>query len=79
MDPLTIEDEPVPGETITFVIEDADPDVAVGDQLSVFGTLQEDNHIHATNVVHRAPWEAYYMYVVSFLAGLWVLARLINQ
>lgn len=78
-DPLTIEDEPVPSETITFVIENADPDVTVGDHLSAFGTLQQDNRVTATNTVDREPWEATYMHVVSFLAGLWVLARLVNR
>lgn len=28
---------------------------------------------------HRAPWEAYYMYGVSALAGCWVFARLASQ
>jgi len=78
-DPLTIEDEPIPGERTTFTIEHADPDVTVGDTLSVFGTLQSNNHVGATNVVHREPWEAQYMYVVSSLAGLIVLGRLCNH
>lgn len=77
MDPLTIETT-VAGDRITFVIENADPDVAAGDHLVVFGTLQPNNHVTAIDTVHREPWEAYYMYVVSFLAGLWVLARLVD-
>lgn len=77
-DPLTIEDEPVPGETITFVIDGADVDPAIGDELSVYGTLQTNNRVDAINTVHREPWEAIYMYVISFLGGVWVLARLIN-
>ena len=76
-DPLTIETTHK-DETKTFVIQNANSDVSTGDQLTAFGTLQETDHIHATNVVHRGPWEAYYMYVVSFLAGLWVLGRLVN-
>lgn len=77
-DPLTIEDETVPGETITFVIDGADVDPAVGDEVIVYGTLQPDNRVDAINTVHREPWEAVYMYIISFLGGLWVLARLVN-
>ena len=77
-DPLTVETS-VQGERVTFVVENADPNVSTRDQLSVFGTWQSDHSVTATNVVHREPWEFSYMYVVSFLAGLWVLARLVNR
>jgi len=77
-DPLTIETT-VEGEQITFVVENANPDVSTGDQLSAFGTLQSTDTVTAKEVVHREPWEAHYMYAVSFLAGLWVLARLLNR
>ena len=76
-DPLTIETA-FEGETVTFTIENANPEVSNGDQLTAFGTLEPDNRITAENVVHREPWEAYYMYIVSLLAGLWVLGRLVN-
>lgn len=79
IDPLTIKGEPVPGETVSFVIEDATTDVSAGAHLTIFGTLQQDNHVTAINTYHRQPWELYYMYIVSFLAGLWVLARLLNR
>jgi len=77
--PLTIEDEPKPGEQVTFLIHNTDQDVAIGDRVNVFGTLQPDNHIRAESTTHREPWEAQYMYIVSFLAGLSVLTRLFNQ
>lgn len=76
--PLTVETT-VEGERVTFIVENANLDVSTGDQLSAFGTLQSDHTVTATNVVHREPWEAHYMYAVSFLAGLWVLARLLNR
>lgn len=79
LDPLTIEGEPVPGETIVFVVEDADRDVSVGDHVTLFGTLRQDNHVTATNSYHRQPWELQYMFIVSFFAGLWVFARLLNR
>ena len=77
-DPLTIEISDRNQRT-TVIIENANPDVSPGDHLSVFGTLQSENTVSAENTVRRASWEAYYMYVVSFLAGLWVLARLLNR
>lgn len=52
--------------------------LAVGNKVSVFGVVQAEGTILVTEVVIREPWEAVYMYVVSFLAGLWVLARLLN-
>lgn len=76
-EPLTVEVSEQ-GERVTFVVEDVNPDVSSGDQLSVFGTLQSDYSVTVINVVHRDPWEAYYMYVVSLFAGLWVLGRLVN-
>lgn len=78
-DPLTIEAEPAPGRTITFVIEDVDRGPAVGDDLRVFGVLHENDRVEAIETVHREPWERHYMYVVSFLGGLVVLARLLNR
>ena len=77
-DPLTVETT-IQGEQITFVVENANLDVSTGDRLSVFGTLGSADTVTAEEVVHREPWEAYYMYLVSFLAGLWVLARLLNR
>jgi len=77
-EPLTVETTEA-AETLRFVVENVDRDVAVGDQLIAFGTLQPDNRVAATDTVHRQPWETQYMYVVSFVAGLWVLARLLNN
>lgn len=75
-DPLVVEAAIPDGEPFTVVIENADASPAVGDQLTAHGTLTAERHLEATNVVHREPWEAQYMYLVSFLAGLWVLVRL---
>ncbi|QLG27385.1 hypothetical protein HUG10_07410 [Halorarum halophilum] len=53
--------------------------VAEGDQLIVFGTLTATNEVQAERTVVREPWELTYMYVVSFLGGLLVLARLLRH
>ncbi len=52
--------------------------VQEGQAVQVYGTVQPGGTIHATEivVVHVEDW--LYMYVVSFLAGLWVLARLVK-
>lgn len=77
-DPLTIEAEPVPGELIAFVVENTARTPEIGDTLTVYGTLRAEHRIRAIEPIHREPWEMQYMYVVSFLGGLWVLGRLGN-
>jgi hypothetical protein len=41
--------------------------------------LEVDNTIAAINTTARQPWESQYMYLVSFLAGLWTLGRFIRH
>ncbi len=77
-EPLTIEAEPAPGETRTFVVESDAGDPETGEYYRVFGTLQSADHIDAATTIDREPWELQYMYAVSFLGGLWVLGRLAN-
>ena len=50
-----------------------------GDSLWVFGTLTTPSQIRASKTVVTPPWRFTYMYVVSALAGLWVLVRLLGQ
>jgi hypothetical protein len=45
----------------------------------VYGTLEADNTIAVINTTVRQPWEYQYMYLVSFLAGLWTLGRFIRH
>lgn len=77
VDPLTIEATPRPGVSIRFEVTGSTADPAVGDALRVHGVLREGNRIDALAAVHREPWEAAYMYVVSFLGGALVLGRLV--
>lgn len=78
-DPLTIEAEYGVDGTLTLEIGNVENPPPVGHTLQVFGPLTDPGTVHAENTVTRAPWEATYMYVVSFLGGLWVLARLLGQ
>lgn len=67
-------------ENAKFTITNSDhATVSKGDQLTVFGTLTATNTIQAERTVVREPWELTYMYVVSFLGGLLVLARLLRH
>lgn len=88
-DPLTIEDDPIPGERLTVVLEgpDVGTDVRVGDELRVYGLLQRPEQTGTETASYRVdvrksirvqPWEKQYMYLVSFLGGLLVLGRLVN-
>jgi hypothetical protein len=77
-EPLTTSHQIYPNNTITFTIENADIDADIGDRLSVYGTLHERNKIQATGTVHAEQGKMQDMYIVSFLAGLWVLGRLLN-
>lgn len=65
-------------ETRELTVRNLREPVPVREQLVVFGTVRSDNTIVANRSMSREPWEAQYMYAVSFLAGLWVLGRLVN-
>jgi len=59
-------------------VQNFHPSVSVGERIVVFGTVGDDNTLDSDDAVVREPWEAKYMYLVSFVGGLWVLARLVN-
>ncbi|WP_318568753.1 hypothetical protein [Salinigranum marinum] len=60
-------------------VTDVSHPVAEGDTLRVFGTVRESGAVRATNSFAVSPAGALYTYSISFLAGLWVLARLATQ
>lgn len=64
--------------TRELTVRNVDRSVSPGDKLSVFGTVQAGDAIVATAVSTRESWETQYMYLVSFIGGLWVLLRLLN-
>lgn len=73
-DPVVIET----GDGIELTIQNAERLVTDSHQLRAFGVVQPDHTIAADATLTREPWETTYMYVVSALAGLWVLTRLIR-
>ena len=78
-DPVRVEVEYGTGETFTVTVTGVDRPVTDGDHLSAFGTLKDEGTLAADRVILRQPWELSYMYVVSFVAGLWVLARTVRR
>lgn len=61
-----------------LTIRGVDTPVERGDSLQVFGTVESDGTIQAQSVVVVPPANYAYMYGISALAGLWVLARLVR-
>jgi hypothetical protein len=76
-DPVVVEiSNGVASRDIT--VRNAGQPVEEGEQLVVFGTVRAGGTIVVDDARAREPWEAQYMYAVSFLGGLWVLGRLVN-
>ncbi len=77
-DPLVIDvfDEPIE-LTISTPTDSENP--AVGDDVWAHGTLTTADTVAADRVIVRASWEVWYMYLVSLLAGLWVLGRFLRH
>ena len=78
-DPVRIEVEYGIAETFTVTVTGVDRTVSAGDHLNAFGTLETEGRLSADRVVVREPWELWYMYAVSFVAGLWVLLRTVRR
>jgi hypothetical protein len=77
--PLTVEGSVQSGGTLVVTVENVAADVSNGEKVWVHGTLRPNNRVEAINTVQRERREAQYMYVISFLAGLVVLGRLLND
>ncbi|TQQ83007.1 hypothetical protein EGH24_06135 [Halonotius terrestris] len=77
-DPVVIEVEPE-GERFELTLTgDAVADVGIGDAVGAHGVLNSPDTIAVTNAVIQSAWELQYLYLVSFLAGLWVLGRFLR-
>lgn len=77
-DPIVIEADYAPDRTVALTITNVDEPVTVGQRLGVFGIARSDHTIEAHATVGVSRWETYYAWVVSLLAGLWVLARFVR-
>ncbi|WP_416840388.1 hypothetical protein [Haloferax sp. DFSO52] len=77
-DPLTIVAEYGSGEQVRLKVTGAAIDAQQGDTLAVYGVVEPNHTIRALNAYTIPASNYLYMYVVSFLAGVWVLGRLIR-
>lgn len=63
------------GESGQFTVTGISKTVEHGDELRVYGVLTDSKSIHSFEAIVISPWELRYAWVISFLAGLWVLVR----
>jgi hypothetical protein len=64
--------------TARYRITGLDRTVRPGQAVEVYGTVQPDGSIRASESVVVPVGNLRYMYLVSFLAGLWVLTRIVR-
>lgn len=72
------EDDHYETGAVELRVTDLDRSVQRGDSLQVFGVVEADRTVRATDSVAVSATNFRYMYGVSLLAGLWVLARLVR-
>jgi hypothetical protein len=77
-DPVVIETEPQ-GQPVRFTLT-GEPvaDMSIGTSVGIHGTLQSSETIAVERALFQAPWEIRYLYLISFVAGLWVLGRFLR-
>lgn len=80
-DPVVIEVEYGVDEVIRLRVVELDNSVGVaeGDYLRVYGVVEPDRTVRALNVFVVPQTGRWYTWSVSFLAGLWVLGRLVRH
>jgi len=66
-------------ESIRIELLNLDTTVDRDDRLQVFGVLTTPGTVRATNIVVVPRTGLWYAWITSFLAGLWVLARLLRH
>ncbi len=78
-DPVVIEAEYGVGESIRLTVVGVDPGVTVeeGGQLRVFGVVEPGGTVRAENAFFVPDSGRWYTWSISFLAGLWVLGRIV--
>ncbi|MDL5363295.1 hypothetical protein [Halalkalicoccus sp. NIPERK01] len=77
-DPVAIEVDDGTDRPPVLTVRTVDGSVAVGQELRVFGTARPGGVVVANETVLVSPWETYYAWAVSFVAGVWVLARFLR-
>ncbi|MFO8110070.1 MAG: hypothetical protein R6U17_06075 [Thermoplasmata archaeon] len=66
-------------DTMELLITGVQEEPKEGDRLTVFGTLEEEHTVHASEHVVQPFMNYVYMYAVSFVAAAWVAYRMIKQ
>lgn len=66
-------------EHVELTVTAVDATVELDDHLQVFGVLKGPRTIEATTVVLVPRTGVWYTWTISFLAGLWVLGRIISH
>jgi len=64
-------------ETLRLRITGVDSTVTAGDRLQIFGVLTGPRTVRTTNIVVHPRRGIWYSLGISFLAGLWVLGRIV--
>jgi hypothetical protein len=77
-DPVRVAFEYGVGETVTITLEGVDHAVSEGRRIRVFGVLTAPDRIDVVESFTTPPNGMPYAYVVSFLAGLWALYRILR-
>lgn len=78
-EPLVVAVEYGTGETVHVTMTGIDRPVSTGDDVTAFGTLTEPRTLAVERAIVREPWELWYMYLVSFVGGAWVLTRTLRR
>ncbi len=66
-------------KSMQVTLSDVEATVERGDRLQAFGVLIAPQTVRATNVVVVPQTGRWYAWITSFVAGLWVLARLLRH
>lgn len=77
-DPVVIEADYGADRRLVLTVLGVEESVEIGQELRVFGTSRPDHTITAHETVAVSPWETYYAWAASFVAGVWVLGRFLR-
>ena len=76
--PVVIETEPR-GQPVRFTLTgESVAGASVSTKVGVHGTLESPRTIAVERALLQEPWEHRYLYVISFVAGVWVLGRFVH-
>jgi hypothetical protein len=65
--------------TVLVTLQNVETPVETGDKLRVFGRYQGGTTVRAKNVIHASQGGLVYTKSISFLAGMWILFRIVRH